>query len=771
MKKLLLIFAILLLISAPAFAVIPITRRNVSTTRLLDTLLRDRIGTLDTQVAALLSGGGLGTGTDYYVNSAVGADTYDGKTWTTAKATLEGAFNISALTAGDNIHMAQGHATTLDNGTSDAVDMDVAGVTVIGYGNGSNRPTITYDTTTDEISFDADNIVLYNLRFLAGVSAVTTAFDVKDGADDCAIIGCEFPEPTTSGFEFVRAVTITTADRFNFSYNVYRNADATGGTNVLDLDGGVVNGVYFIGNDIIGEFAEGVIHSDDVDLEVVVGDNDITNMTTGQHAIEFTAAATGIYYNNRVYTDGYWTSIDPGSLKCTAPNWVVTEINESPQMFPRGETDRQFLEILMSREIGAVAGSAEEIKVWWVDGGAGSTGDGKSPEGAFDTIEEALTECSDTIDDWILVQDYSGSTNEITIANSFVHIIGYGSPGMRYPRIQASTSGEAGFVLGDAADYVEIAYFIIASTGSAAGIEFNGSGGSYAVWIHHNIFGRSGNTVQDGIAIMPGGAAPHLLVEYNRFGQGAVSAVTRDGVRFGGNASWSIVRHNVFRSVDGIGINYNASVSQPMAHDNHFQLVADGVGDAIDASSGTSGGYFFNNTATFGNGAATEEVFRDQGTGNEWSGNIGGSVPGSTSCVKTYLDWSAAEHSLFDVKGGPVKVTSWVGLVVATIKNTTMNMALDFNPTSPGSAVVLATNLDIDNDAIGTSYTANATFGGALIATTNGGLEFVGDPFIAPIGTMTFTSSAVEDGSGSISWYIEYEPLAPGAYIVPATTD
>ncbi|MCH7839750.1 MAG: hypothetical protein IID38_05890 [Planctomycetes bacterium] len=165
------------------------------------------------------------------------------------------------------------------------------------------------------LALDADNVVVYGINLIAGVDAVLLAFDVQDGADDCAIIHCDFTEPTTSSWEFVRGVVNTTADRFNFSHNRYRNMDATGATNVLDLDGGVINGLWIVGNDIMGEFAEGAIHSDDADLEVMLRDNIVHNATTGQHAIEFTAAATGFAIDNRMSGDTLGTIFDPGSLR------------------------------------------------------------------------------------------------------------------------------------------------------------------------------------------------------------------------------------------------------------------------------------------------------------------------------------------------------------------------------------------------------------------------------------------------------------------------
>jgi len=324
MKKMIFLIIVLVApIACGALGTWPINNRNVSNDDLLRRLLQDRIGGLESAVGEI--GNSTVTGKVYYVDSAVGNDSWNGLTAATAVATLDAGINLTTANNGDIIKVAEGHAETIDNGTSDAIDFDVAGVTVVGHGYGSDMPEITFDTATDEIAIDADNVIISGIRFLAGVTAVTTAFDVKNGADDCAIVNCEFPEPTTSTFEFVRAVTITTADRFVFANNIYRNMDAIGSTNVVDLDGGVVNGFYAIGNDIMGEFAEGAIHSDDVDLEVIIQGNTIYNATTGQHGIEFTAAAVGFAINNLVGTDTVAASYDLGSLGDAGNLWDDTD--------------------------------------------------------------------------------------------------------------------------------------------------------------------------------------------------------------------------------------------------------------------------------------------------------------------------------------------------------------------------------------------------------------------------------------------------------------
>ena len=336
MRKFIIVCTLAIIVSA-GFASIPTKDINFNTVRAendLAKLLRAKFAQHNVDIASVGGFSNRGTGKVFYVDSgAGGSSTSVGTTPASAAPTLDDGVNLCTANRGDVIFVMQDHAETIDNGTSDAIDLDVAGITVIGLGNGTDMPEFLYDTATDELVIDADNIVVMGLRFLAGVDVVTLAIDVKDGADDCAIIGCEFPEPTTSSWEFIRAIVITTADRLLIQGCLQYTVDAVGATNFIDNDGGVTNGCKYIGNVCIGEYAEGVIHSDDADLENFVAYNDLSNTTSGQHAIEFTAAATGTLLLNTVFTDAEATSIDPGSLKCFG-NLVSIAIDTSGVIFP-----------------------------------------------------------------------------------------------------------------------------------------------------------------------------------------------------------------------------------------------------------------------------------------------------------------------------------------------------------------------------------------------------------------------------------------------------
>lgn len=289
----------------------------------------------DVQAEAEL-GGGLGRGNIRYVDSGE-TTSGDGTAWSRAFITLEEAFAASAANAltannGDVVLVAQGHAETLS--TAAAVDCDVAGVYVIGYGSGTDMPEFSSNATASTFIIGAANVTLYNLRFLALTNATTIGISIEAAGDQCTIVKCVWPEPATATWEFVDAIDLASGvDGFSIYNCVYRHVSTTGPAHFIEAGNGANMDMTIIGNSIAGEFSVAAIWSDTVDWWTSIGHNNISNLTASQHAIEFTGAAEGMLFYNNIYTDVSDTSIDPGSMFCIE-NYVVEAINKSGLLYP-----------------------------------------------------------------------------------------------------------------------------------------------------------------------------------------------------------------------------------------------------------------------------------------------------------------------------------------------------------------------------------------------------------------------------------------------------
>jgi hypothetical protein len=164
-------------------------------------------------------------GNSYFVDSgATGAsDSNDGKSWANCCATLDGAINKCTANQGDVIYIAEGHSESWTTTGAKAI-FDTAGITVIGLGTGSDRPTFSYGHTDATWTISAANITLINLLFITAVDSVVIYGTIS--GTDCTMINCESRDSTNK--EVLDAWTVTTtANRFKVDF--YKHIGYIGG--------------------------------------------------------------------------------------------------------------------------------------------------------------------------------------------------------------------------------------------------------------------------------------------------------------------------------------------------------------------------------------------------------------------------------------------------------------------------------------------------------------------------------------------------------------
>jgi len=128
-----------------------------------------------------------------------------------------------------------------------------------------------------------------------------------------------------------------------------------------------------------------------------------------------------------------------------------------------------------------------------------------------------------------------------------------------------------------------------------------------------------------------------------------------------------------------------------------------------------------------------------------------------------------ADEAIFTITGGRVLVVGLIGEVTTVIgAGTTPNLSIKFNPDATGADTVLATDLDIGDDAAGTLYSLTGDFSAAV---TEGLLvlespAMVQTPFVLSEGDIEIEMD--ESVTGSVSWSIVYVPWDTGAEIAAA---
>lgn len=263
--------------------------------------------------------GGASSGSVFWVDS--GGNNGSKGTFARPFATLDEAFASCTANNGDIIYVKEGHAETIS--TAAGIAHDVAGVTVVGLGVGSARPTFTFDTAAGaDYIVSAANARVFNLVFLGNLATLTSCFTIA--GDSCEVAYCEFRESTNG---MLAGLTIGAADGDSDYAYVHHNVfymDEPGVTNAGD---GAIEIVFdsdhirIWDNYIYGDFDDAGIHvpaaGNACDF-LSIQRNYVEN-TAATYAIEVTTGGTmngGDIVDNRLVSSNAAEILQPHTLQC-----------------------------------------------------------------------------------------------------------------------------------------------------------------------------------------------------------------------------------------------------------------------------------------------------------------------------------------------------------------------------------------------------------------------------------------------------------------------
>ncbi len=255
------------------------------------------------------------SGRRVYVDSTVSGTA--GDSWSTAVGTINEAIDLVTANSGDIILIAEGFNVNLTG--ADAVDLDKAGVKIVGYGVGSNKPRFDFDDVDAEIVFGAANVQLINVDLRPGVALCLKAIDIENAGDNAVIRFVNILEGESAGTdEFVSSVIVGTTAVNPTIENCTYFGTGTGADNFVNLDAATIANPTITGCTVFGQFLEAPIWgAAAVPTNISIKGNTITNNTSGQLSIEFQGAATGIIAGNILVGDTRGSVLDPGSARCS----------------------------------------------------------------------------------------------------------------------------------------------------------------------------------------------------------------------------------------------------------------------------------------------------------------------------------------------------------------------------------------------------------------------------------------------------------------------
>jgi hypothetical protein len=163
--------------------------------------------------------------------------------------TLDYAIGNCTASNGDTIYVMPGHTETL--GADSAVDVDVAGLTIIGLGRGAARPTFNATAIAGDFKLAAASTHIENLLFTSGVDATTGILEIS--AADCTVKNCEFRDTVGQATDCL--ITVDGADRLLIEECKWIMAAAAGANSAIALDGSddcVIRDFSIYGNFAVG---------------------------------------------------------------------------------------------------------------------------------------------------------------------------------------------------------------------------------------------------------------------------------------------------------------------------------------------------------------------------------------------------------------------------------------------------------------------------------------------------------------------------------------
>jgi len=182
---------------------------------------------ISSQGVPVIGGSYYTTGTVFFVDSVTGSNGNSGTDKDHPFATIDYAVGRCTANKGDVIIVMPNHTETVTE--AGGLDLDVAGITVVGLGSAAVRPIINLTTaTTADIDVDAANITLRNVRIdMTGITAVAAGIDIN--ASGFTLEDCDILMADSTGVALVGAVLAPGLDNVTIRNNVFHGLGASGG--------------------------------------------------------------------------------------------------------------------------------------------------------------------------------------------------------------------------------------------------------------------------------------------------------------------------------------------------------------------------------------------------------------------------------------------------------------------------------------------------------------------------------------------------------------
>src|SRR3990167_10502211 len=257
------------------------------------------------------------------VEGEIGASDANKGSYYAPYSTIDYAIGRCSANRNDIIFVRPNHTLSIANATT--LVPDVAGVQIIGLGQGENRPTITFATAAAaNIPVSGANTRISNMIFKCNIASQTAM--ITTTGKGVLIDNCSFREGTATGLNFI---TIGAADNDSDYVEVakcdFYMPTAGNGDHAIEILFDMI-GVVIEDCDIDGDFDEGGIlipAAGDAQVNLQILRCNVKNRLTNVGAIDIDGtASSGIIQDCLLRTDTQATALDSGSLAVDNVRWA-----------------------------------------------------------------------------------------------------------------------------------------------------------------------------------------------------------------------------------------------------------------------------------------------------------------------------------------------------------------------------------------------------------------------------------------------------------------
>ena len=149
-------------------------------------------------------------------------------------------FAISQCTAdqGDVIFVMPGHVESSSVASTEIFDLNIAGVSVIGLGEGTLRPTFTLAEATVTCVMGAAGCSISNLRFIGNITDLVAILEIEATADGCTVEDCYFADSASNKDALLMISVAADADRLVIQRNHFNGVVGGEATDCILFAGG-----------------------------------------------------------------------------------------------------------------------------------------------------------------------------------------------------------------------------------------------------------------------------------------------------------------------------------------------------------------------------------------------------------------------------------------------------------------------------------------------------------------------------------------------------